>query len=118
MVVLSSDALQQLPVVSLNLPDSTALHRAFMPFIEGGGLFIATSEDYQLADQIKVTVHVMQQAPVTFIGTVVWISPAYAQDGRSAGIGVQWDAATSETLLPIISVELPDTASFGPNHTM
>lgn len=98
--------------LSLTLPDPASLHRAFMPFVHGGGLFVATTEVLPLGTEAKLQVQLMDE-PETFttLGHVVWFTPDCAQDGRIAGIGIQFDTSASQTLLPKIQAYLADALS-------
>lgn len=106
--------------LSVALPDTTALHQAFMPFIEGGGLFVAMPHPLPLGTDVTLQVKLMDEPMLyTATGHVVWLTPNHAQEGRTAGIGVQFDAVSSATLLPIIQSYLTDTAiSDLSTHTM
>ena len=117
----SSTSSHQSPsLLSLILPDSAALHRAFMPFVQGGGLFVATTDVLPLGAETKLQVHLMDEPEVfTILGHVVWLTPDCAQDGRIAGVGIQFDALASTTLLPKIQAYLADAlASELSNDTM
>ncbi|MCW5589988.1 MAG: PilZ domain-containing protein [Legionellales bacterium] len=76
--------------LALNIKDKAALYAAFMPFIKGGALFIATSQEFKLSDEISVVIQFMEETEkIQFIGRVIWITPRGAQGGRAAGVGVQ-----------------------------
>ncbi len=78
-------------ILSLAIKDKTSLHSAYMSFLRGGGLFVPNSKRYQIGDEIFLLLTLLdekERLPVA--GKVVWITPAGAQGGRSAGIGVQF----------------------------
>lgn len=84
-------------VVQLAIREKAALYAAYMPFIEGGGLFVPTTRAAHVGDELYLILSLMDEPsklPVT--GTVVWITPA-ATPGRQQGLGVQFakdDAGT------------------------
>lgn len=95
---------------SLHLKDVSELQQAFMPFIVQGGLFITTLDDYDLGDNIGLSLQLLEESDIYPIdGTVIWITPPHAQDNRQAGIGLQFDAASAELLLPRILQYLATT---------
>ncbi|ABO23448.1 MULTISPECIES: PilZ domain-containing protein [Shewanella] len=66
------------------------LYRAYMPFIQPAGLFVATTESHYLGQELTIA----YQLPGStvrheFQGLVVWINPLGASGGRPAGIGVK-----------------------------
>lgn len=78
-------------ILSLTIRDKSALYAAYMPFVKNGGLFIPTSKNYQLGDEVFMLLTLMdenEKLPVA--GKIVWISPRGAQGNRAAGIGVQF----------------------------
>jgi type IV pilus assembly protein PilZ len=78
-------------ILSLTIKDKNALYAAYMPFVKNGGLFIPTSKNYQLGNEVFMLLTLMdepERMPVA--GTIIWITPKGAEGGRSAGIGVQF----------------------------
>jgi len=39
-------------VLSLNIREKAALYAAYMPFLKGGGIFIPTSRQYALGEEV------------------------------------------------------------------
>ena len=80
-------------VLSLNINSKSALYAAYMPFIKNGALFVPTAREYKVGDGIFMLLQLMEDPtkhPVT--GTVVWVTPANAQNNKTQGIGVQFGA--------------------------
>lgn len=80
-------------ILSLNIIDKNALYLAYMPFIRNGGLFIPTTKEYRLGDEVFILLSLMEsdeRLPVA--GTVAWITPRGAQGKRAQGIGVQFNS--------------------------
>ena len=78
-------------ILSLTIRDKSALYAAYMPFINGGGLFIPTKKSYRLGEEVFMLLTLMDDAEkIPVAGKIVWITPAGAQGNRAAGIGVQF----------------------------
>ena len=76
-------------IVSLSITDRGALHSAYMSFVEGGGIFVLTTQTYNLGDEVFLLFGLMDEAerwPIP--GTVCWLSSAGGN--TVAGIGVQF----------------------------
>lgn len=86
-------------ILSLSIKDKAALYNAYMPFVQGGGLFIPTSKQYSLGDEVFILLTLMDdKARLPVAGKVIWITPSGAQGNRTAGIGVQFQqSADGET---------------------
>lgn len=77
-------------VVQLAIREKAALYAAYMPFVEGGGLFVPTTRTVHLGDELYLILSLMDdpnKIPVT--GKVVWITPAGTPQ-RQQGLGVQF----------------------------
>lgn len=77
-------------VVQLAIKEKAALQAAYMPFINGGGLFVPTTRTAALGDEIYLILQLVDdpnRLPVT--GKVIWITPA-GTPGRRQGLGVQF----------------------------
>ncbi len=108
-------------VLSLNINSKSALYAAYMPFIKRGGLFIPTTRNYALGDEIFMLLTLMDEpARLPIAGTVVWVTPAGAQGNRSQGIGVQFSADDSGTAARsrIESILAGHLSSSRPTHTI
>ena len=86
-------------ILSLTIKDKAVLYAAYMPFLQNGGLFVPTSKEYSIGDDIFMLLTLMDEPEkIPIAGRVVWITPAGAQGNRQAGIGVQFseqDAAAN-----------------------
>lgn len=79
-------------ILSLAIKDKGALYLAYMPFIKGGGLFVPTTRQYHLGDEVFILLTLMEEKDrLPVAGTVVWITPQGSQGNRQAGIGVQFN---------------------------
>ena len=83
-------------ILSLTIKSKDELYKSFMPFIKGGGLFVATSRTYHVGEEVFMLLDLMEEPdkiPVT--GRVIWVTPKGAQGGKQAGIGIQLSADDS-----------------------
>ena len=78
-------------VLSLNIREKAALYAAYMPFLKGGGIFIPTSRQYALGEEVFMLLSLMDDPNRLAVqGKVVWITPEGVQGNRTQGIGVQF----------------------------
>lgn len=78
-------------MLSLNIKEKSALYAAFMPHLKNGGLFIPTSRNYHLGDQVYMLLSLMDDpAKIPVAGTVAWVTPSGAQGNKQQGVGVQF----------------------------
>ena len=78
-------------VIQLVFRDKNALYAAYMPLLSEGGVFVPTTRDYRLGDDIYLLMTLpddVQRYPVA--GKVAWITPANASGGRTQGVGVRF----------------------------
>ena len=79
-------------VLNLSIKDKETLYKAYMPFVENGGLFIPTAKEYQMGDDVFMLLSLMDYPErVPAAGKVIWITPIGAEGNRISGIGVQFD---------------------------
>ncbi len=107
-------------VLSLTIKDKNALYAAYMPYVKGGGLFVPSNRRYKLGDEVFMLLTLLDSKEKTPVaGHVVWITPANAQGGRTAGIGIQFsekDAGVARNKIETILAG--SLASDRPTHTM
>ncbi len=83
-------------VLSLNINSKSALYAAFMPHLKNGGIFVPTPRAYNIGDEVFMLLSLMDDpAKLPIAGSVVWMTPAGAQNGRAQGIGIQFNADES-----------------------
>jgi type IV pilus assembly protein PilZ len=77
-------------ILSLTIKDKAVLYASYMPYVQGGGLFIPTPKAYKPGDEVFMLLSLMEEPEkLPLAGKVVWITPKGAQGNRAAGIGVQ-----------------------------
>ncbi|MFJ5445248.1 PilZ domain-containing protein [Methylobacillus methanolivorans] len=76
-------------VMSLAIKEKAALYAAYMPFIQGGGLFIPTNKAFNIGDEVFMLLSLLDSPDkLKVAGRVIWISPV-THGNRPQGIGVQ-----------------------------
>src|SRR6187549_2670125 len=108
-------------VLSLNIREKAALYAAYMPFLRGGGIFIPTSRQYTLGEEVFMLLSLMDDPNrIAVQGKVVWITPEGVQGSRTQGIGVQFtlDDTGSAARAAIEKILGETLASSRPTHTL
>ncbi len=78
-------------VIQLSIKEKAALYAAYIPLFTEGGVFIPTSREYALGDDVYVLLSLpedLQRYPVA--GKVAWVTPAKAAGGRTQGVGISF----------------------------
>lgn len=78
-------------VIQLAIKEKAALYAAYIPLFSEGGIFIPTSREYRLGDDVYVLLSLPedpQRYPVA--GKVAWVTPARAANNRTQGVGIQF----------------------------
>ena len=71
-------------VLSLNIRERTALYAAYIPWIEGGGIFIPTTRSYKLTDEVFMLLTLMDDPNrIAVQGKVVWITARHSRGSCS-----------------------------------
>ncbi|NNM65244.1 MAG: pilus assembly protein PilZ [Burkholderiales bacterium] len=94
-------------VIQLAIKEKPALYAAFIPFLTEGGIFIPTTRDYRLGDDVYLLLTIMdnpQRFPVA--GKVAWITPANAAGNKTQGIGVRFPADEKARQLRLVIEEI------------
>jgi len=108
-------------VIQLVFREKGALYAAYMPLLTDGGLFVPTTRDYRLGDDIYLLLSLPddpQRYPVA--GKIAWITPANASGGRTQGVGVRFPADDKTRQLKLKIEEMLGTsiASVKPTQTL
>lgn len=89
-------------VIQLVFREKGALYAAYIPAFTEGGLFVPTSREYMLGDDIYLLLSLPednQRYPVA--GKIAWITPANASGGRTQGVGVRFPGDDKTRLLRV-----------------
>ena len=93
-------AISRPAVVQLVFREKGALYAAYIPSLREGGVFVPTSRDYRLGEDIYLLLTLPddpQRYPVA--GKVAWLTPANASGGRTQGVGVCFPADEKSRVL-------------------
>jgi type IV pilus assembly protein PilZ len=89
-------------VIQLAIKEKAALYAAYIPLFADGGVFIPTTRDYKIGDDIYVLLTLPedpQRYPVA--GKVAWVTPPRAAANRTQGVGVRFPADEKSKLLKV-----------------
>ena len=78
-------------VIQLVFREKGALYAAYIPVFTDGGLFVPTTREYKLGEDIYLLLSLPddpQRFPVA--GKVAWLTPPNASGGRTQGVGVRF----------------------------
>ena len=108
-------------VIQLVFREKGALYAAYIPLFAEGGLFVPSTREYQLGDDIYLLLSLPgdpQRYPVA--GKVGWLTPANTPGGRTQGVGVRFPADEKSRVLKIKIEEVLGTAisSSKPTQTL
>lgn len=81
---------------------------ACLPFIKNGGIFIKTTSNYSLGTTLSINLKLLDEAPITFTGKVVWITPKREQNQMPEGVGVQFAEEHAQQTRKAIEALAPD----------
>jgi len=105
-------------ILSLSIREKAVLHAAYMPFIRNGGLFIPTTRQYEIGNEVFMLLRLLdEEEKLPVAGRVIWITPARAQSNRAAGIGVQFND-TDGVARQRIEKLLAGVSQDRPTHTL
>ena len=86
---MSEQPVQGNKMLTVHLGDRDSLYRAYMPFIENGGIFVKTDEYYEIGDQVFLLISLLDSSEKhPMAGKVVWITPKNSA-ASVPGIGIQ-----------------------------
>lgn len=98
-------------VIQLVFREKGALYAAYIPLFADGGLFVPTTREYKLGEDIYLLLSLPddpQRYPVA--GKVAWITPVNASGGRTQGVGVKFPADEKTRVLKIKIEEILGTS--------
>jgi type IV pilus assembly protein PilZ len=108
-------------VIQLVFREKGALYAAYIPLFTDGGLFVPTTRDYRLGEDIYLLLSLPddpQRFPVA--GKVAWLTPANASGGRTQGVGVRFpnDDKTRQLKIKIEEILGTSISSSKPTQTI
>jgi type IV pilus assembly protein PilZ len=88
--VASDPAITRPGVFSLVIRSKSALYAAWIPLLRGGGLFVPSSREHHLGDEVLVLLSLLDDSTkIPIHGHVAWVNPPHAASNRPQGFGVQ-----------------------------
>lgn len=87
----SASAAARPSVIQLSIKEKAALYAAYIPLFKEGGIFVPTTREHRLGDDVYVLITLpddVQRYPVA--GKVAWISPPRSTGNRTQGVGVRF----------------------------
>ncbi len=86
--------MQSHQLLQLTIEDEHALYQHYMPFVDGGALFIPTEQPYEIGDELFYLLDIyFAHEPQPLTGSVVWVTPSGASGARRSGVGIALGAA-------------------------
>jgi len=98
-------------VIQLVFKEKGALYAAYIPIFSEGGVFVPTTRDYKLGEDIYLLMSLPedpQRYPVA--GKVAWITPPNAPGGRTQGVGVRFPGDEKTRVIRLKIEEVLGTA--------
>ena len=98
-------------VIQLAIKEKAALYAAYIPLFTDGGVFIPTTRDYKLGDDVYVLLSLPddpQRYPVA--GKVAWVTPARGAGNRTQGVGIRFPADEKSRMLKLKIEEILGTS--------
>lgn len=107
-------------VIRINIADNRTLYQVYMPFVDGCGIFVATTEHYQLEQEVFVFLQLPQDmGKFAVSGRVVWLNPPKKEVNRVPGIGIQLLGKEAPKIREVIEKGLGKTLHSGlPSSTL
>ncbi len=108
-------------MIQLVFREKGALYAAYMPLLSDGGLFVPTTREYRLGEDIYLLLSLPddpQRFPVA--GKVAWLTPANSSGGRTQGVGVRFpnDDKTRQLKIKIEEILGTTISSSKPTQTL
>jgi type IV pilus assembly protein PilZ len=98
-------------VIQLVFREKSALYAAYIPLFTDGGLFVPTSREYRLGEDIYLLLSMPedpQRYPVA--GKIAWLTPPNSSGARTQGVGVRFPSDEKTRVLKIKIEEVLGTS--------
>jgi type IV pilus assembly protein PilZ len=77
--------------INCSFPTESTLYMAYMPFLQGGGLFVRSNQILPLGTIVILSISLLNEPePYTIDAKVAWITPRGSQGNKPAGLGLQF----------------------------
>jgi type IV pilus assembly protein PilZ len=88
--IASDPAITMPAVYSLVIRTRGALYSAWIPLLRGGGIFVPSTREHKLGEDVLVLLSLLDEAArIPIQGHVAWINPVHAAGNRPQGFAVQ-----------------------------
>ncbi|MDF0604437.1 PilZ domain-containing protein [Neisseriaceae bacterium TC5R-5] len=78
-------------VLSLHIKERSALFAAYMPFLRYGGIFVPSTKEMKLGEEVFLLLTLMEDPQkIAVQSKIVWVTPAGANGSRVQGVGVEF----------------------------
>lgn len=80
-------------MMALHLRDKAMIYNSYMPFLEFGGVFVPSDDNFKLGDEVLLSLELGEEGDKKFLRTkVAWINPARTSANRPKGIGLAFNS--------------------------
>lgn len=107
-------------VIRVNIDDLKDLYQYYMPYVDGCGIFVPTTEAYKLEQEVFVFLKLPGDlGKFAASGRIVWLNPPKKASRRTPGVGVQLRGKEAPRIREIIEAGLGKSLTSGlPTATM
>ena len=106
-------------ILNVAIKDLNQLYECYMPFVNHGGLFIATNRPYMMGDEVFIVLELLEQPEkIPLTGKVIWMTPAGVVSNRKQGIGIQLAEENADLVAKIETHLAGMLNSDLPTHTL
>lgn len=76
-------------MMSVSLKDKPTAYYSYMPFLEYGGIFVPTNDQFTMGEEVLLILELFDESEKLFLRTrVVWINLSRTTNGQPQGIGL------------------------------
>ncbi|MBH5329289.1 PilZ domain-containing protein [Eikenella sp. S3360] len=96
-------------MMSVSLKDKATAYYSYMPFLEHGGIFVPTNDQFTMGEEVLLILELLDQPEKHFLRTrVVWINLSRTTNGQPQGVGLAFgDDETAIKCKNYIEDQLP-----------
>lgn len=101
-------------IINYRINEPVELNLSYMPFIQGGGLFIPSFEMFALGEVVQVELTLPgKKDPLSIPGKIIWITPHNALHHVLPGIGIQFIGSNSQEIRTQLEAHLDKSMEIG-----
>ena len=76
-------------MMSVSLKDKPIAYYSYMPFLEHGGIFVPTNDEFKMGEEVLLVLELFDNPEKFFLRTrVVWINLSRTTTGQPQGVGL------------------------------